>query len=156
RGWFPGAHDPGARAHRGSGRVLPGRLQRQVPGHHAARGMDGRRREAAGRVGGAGREMQEQIVFFAEVGRSGEQFNIFTIRSDGTDRKNLTRANAAEMAPVFSPDRKKIAFAVLPNAESRRFDLHVVSADGSYRAPITRLPKGTAAVTPAWSPDGRQ
>src|SRR4051794_15899375 len=100
--------------------------------------------------------MQEQIVFFAEVGRSGEQFNIFSIRADGTDRRNLTRARATEMDPVFSPDRRKIAFAVLPSAESKRIDLYTMSPNGSQRTPLTRLPKGTAAVAPSWSPDGRQ
>src|SRR5207248_26662 len=97
-----------------------------------------------------------RIVFWASPDGSCEPSNIFSICTDGNRRRKMTGAHATEMDPAYSPDRRRIAFAVARSAESRRVDLFVMNSDGSNRQPLTHLRKGEAAIAPAWSPDGRQ
>src|SRR5437870_3021554 len=53
----------------------------------------------------------EKILFVSN--RAGEKkFNIFTMNPDGSEQTNLTRSDAMEFDPVWSPDRTRIAFAV--------------------------------------------
>jgi dipeptidyl aminopeptidase/acylaminoacyl peptidase len=79
--------------------------------------------------------------------RSGE---IYVINADGSGQWRLTRNRAKDIAPVGSPDGRRIAFA---SDRGGNFELYVMNADGSAQRRLTRRP---ANAFPAWSPDGRK
>lgn len=86
---------------------------------------------------------------------------IFTIRSNGTDRRLLRTGTRTAFAPSWSPDGTQIVFATwrqpveavqwdttIP-AKHVRSSIYVVRLDGSGRRLVAR-----DAATPDWSPDG--
>jgi TolB protein len=96
----------------------------------------------------------EKVVFVSN--RDGDKkMNIFTMNLDGSGQKNLTNTEGGtELDPVFSPDGKRIAFAVMPNGEKPQSDLYVMNSDGTGR---TRIVEGAGlAFSPSWSPDGKR
>jgi len=70
-------------------------------------------------------------------------FNIYTMKLDGTDLMRLTTGGVSRM-PKWSPDGRRIAFVM-----SAR--IHIMAADGSNISPF-----GPPISTwdPCWSPDG--
>jgi Tol biopolymer transport system component len=90
------------------------------------------------------------------------QSGLVVMNADGSGRANITSAMDAN--PAWSPDGTQIAFSRTDPARCRSFgvsprfctaDLYVVHPDGSALAAITTNDIGVAAVTPAWSHDGR-
>ena len=76
-----------------------------------------------------------------------EDYDIYVINADGSNLTRLTTYPDNELAPAWSPDGKKIAFA----SYGERYGLYVMNADGSN---VTRLLKDTI-YAPSWSPDGK-
>ena len=75
--------------------------------------------------------------------------DIHTINPDGTGQANLTNDGAADFAPAWSPDGRRIAFS---SNRAGNFEIWVMWADGSG---ATRLTNNAALdAEPAWSPDG--
>ncbi len=74
---------------------------------------------------------------------------LFTVRSDGTDRRHLNIELATTGWPSWSPDGKRIAFSGA-TAGSSISSIYVIGIDGTHRVLIAR--HGTA---PDWSPDGK-
>ena len=86
---------------------------------------------------------------------------IFTIRSDGTDRRLLRTGTRTAFAPSWSPDGTQIVFATWRQPVERvqwdttipakhvRSAIYVVGLDGGGRRLVAR-----DAATPDWSPDG--
>lgn len=70
-------------------------------------------------------------------------FEIFTIRADGSGLRQLTRNSVQDWMPVWSSRRQKIAFV-------RRKAIWVMAADGSGQRRLFR------GLQPSWSPDGTQ
>jgi hypothetical protein len=91
------------------------------------------RRAAAGRARGT--------ILFAS-NRTGN-FEIYSVRADGSHLGQLTRNTAGDTRPAFSPDGRRIAFV-------RGYDLWLMNADGSRQRKLDRIEEG-----PAWSPDSR-
>jgi Tol biopolymer transport system component len=86
------------------------------------------------------------IVFTADPpGITVEQ--IFRITPSGTGLKQLTRGTYPSIAPAFSPDGKRIAFARLGAG------VFSMSPDGTS---VRRLTSNGRDSFPAWSPDGKQ
>lgn len=82
-----------------------------------------------------------------------QNWEIFSIRPDGSDRINVTKTPAVhELYPQASPDGSQIAFLVdeQQGTETQR-SLWVMNADGTNRRQVS-----TAAREPTWSPDGTQ
>ncbi len=69
---------------------------------------------------------------------------IYSIRHDGTDRRQLT-TDTHSRGPRWSPDGRSIVF-------HRSGDIWVMKADGSAAHRITRGPAGD--INPDWSPGG--
>jgi len=86
---------------------------------------------------------------------NGCKLDIWLIRPDGTGEHRLTR-DGRSSAPTWSPDGKKIALSRY-NADSSRWDLYVMNADGTGARDLTANVHNPDLDVegPAWSPDGR-
>jgi Tol biopolymer transport system component len=80
-----------------------------------------------------------------------EQFDLYTVRPDGSDLVQLTDDEVAEHEPSWSPDGAEITFATGESDASQ--DVYVMNADGSNVRKLTDW-EGLDLL-PVWSPDGR-
>src|SRR5258708_1308658 len=89
----------------------------------------------------------KRVVF---VSNRGGRPNIWIMRSDGGDPKNLTRDQGDNGSPAWSPDGKQIAF------QSSRIEglmrIFLMNGDGSGQHALG----SGSGERPAWSPDGRR
>ena len=72
---------------------------------------------------------------------------IFVVKADGTDRRNLTRNPASDDQPALVPDGRRLVFIREPGK------LWVMNADGRQQR---RLANASGWVGLRWSPDGSQ
>ena len=89
-----------------------------------------------------------------DSGRSGGTQNIFTVRPDGSDVRQLTFLTAGQGAavwPAWSPDGQSIAFERGGNGPNRMF---VMNADGSGQRLLFNDDAGYDDFRPSFSPDG--
>lgn len=78
---------------------------------------------------------------------------IFTIPAEKGDVRNLTNSSgSAEIAPVWSPDGKSIAYFSDKTGEYR---LYIAPQDGMVAAREILLPEPSRPYSPAWSPNGK-
>jgi TolB protein len=99
-----------------------------------------------------GLPMNGRIYFTS--GLTGGSSEIYSMKSDGTDRQRLTyTSDEYEQDIAVSRDGKKLLVVAQANGvvESR---LYAMNADGTNRRFVTSLPGGVI-TDPAWSPDGR-
>lgn len=83
------------------------------------------------------------------------KMEIFTCDPDGKNQKQLTHNNAANFAPFFFPDNKRVIFASnLNDPGGRFFDLFAMKTDGSGFERITF--GGHFNAFPMFSPDGKK
>lgn len=78
-------------------------------------------------------------------------FDIYSMKPDGTDRKQLTGDAANDYAPDVSPNGEKIAFASFRSGANK---IYVMNADGTAVRNLSGSEAGESG--PAWSPDGRR
>ena len=76
-------------------------------------------------------------------------WEIYSMRSDGSDPVRLTDNDANDMSPSWSPDGRQILF--VSDRDGNR-DVFVMNADGNGQINVTNHP--TEDWTPVWSPDG--
>ncbi|HEV8427575.1 MAG TPA: hypothetical protein VGQ41_06655 [Pyrinomonadaceae bacterium] len=89
---------------------------------------------------------QERIAYQAIVDNN---YDIWSVKTDGSDPKRLTTNSAADSDPAVSPDGGKIAFT---SSRDGNLEIYVMNADGTNQK---RLTTNTATdQDPAWSPDG--
>jgi Tol biopolymer transport system component len=81
--------------------------------------------------------------------------DIYTVRADGTDLRQLTNGPDVESLPVWSPDGSRIAYLVSNAAGT---SLAVMDAGGGSRktlVPASGTGQNCIDGAPAWSPDGK-
>lgn len=87
------------------------------------------------------------LIAFTDFAAGGQ---IFTIRSDGTGRRQLTHFDAPAGSPSWSADGRRIIFNSFTDRGSRLF---VMNADGSHLRRIGGGTPGLEDFEPTYSPD---
>jgi Tol biopolymer transport system component len=83
------------------------------------------------------------------------QLEIMVADADGSNARALTKNGAANFAPYFHPDGKRVLFASnVENPRGRNFDLYLVNDDGTGLERVTFNP--TFDGFPMFSPDGKK
>ena len=80
-----------------------------------------------------------------------DNFEIFSMDTNGTNQTNLTNNTADDVDPAWSPDGRKIAFA---SSRDDGATLEIYVMDGKGANPIRLTNNTDDDFTPAWSPDG--
>src|SRR5262245_36261050 len=70
-----------------------------------------------------------QIAYCSSRGDPTGQFDIWTMKQNGKDKRRLTQLGGGATFPDFSPDGSRIAFGARP-AGAPNFDIYVIDADG--------------------------
>ena len=96
--------------------------------------------------GGGGPEGKIAFVSF-----EGDNQEIYVMKPDGSDKRNITNDPATDFDPDWSPDGKRIAFV---SDRSGQVSIYVMDADGSNLRRITA--DGAGGLGPRWSRDGTQ
>jgi Tol biopolymer transport system component len=78
------------------------------------------------------------------------QEDIFVVRQDGTDPRQLTNDRYRDRVPRWSPDGKRIAFY---SDRGGSYEIWTINFDGSGLRQIT-AGSGKSIYYPSWSPDG--
>lgn len=84
-------------------------------------------------------------------------FEIWVMNADGTNKRQVTKLGAASFAPFFTPDGKKIIFCTnhfATDQRKRNFDLALINVDGSGLERVTY--NETFDGFPMFSPDGKK
>jgi TolB protein len=84
-------------------------------------------------------------------------FEVWIMNADGTNKRQVTKLNAASFAPFFTPDGKRIIFCTnyfATDARKRNFDLALINTDGSGLERVTY--SEVFDGFPMFSPDGKK
>lgn len=83
------------------------------------------------------------------------QGDIYVMKDDGSDVRQLTNTPLWEVTPSWSPDGRHIVFArEFRSAEGQQIDIFIMGADGTNEQRLTQHP--TSDTFPTWSPDGKK
>lgn len=83
------------------------------------------------------------------------RMEIFVMNADGSGKKQITNNGAANFAPFFHPDNKRIIFASnMNNPRSRNFDLFLINDDGTGLEQVTFNPSFDSF--PMFTRDGKR
>ena len=89
------------------------------------------------------------LVFQRPVGK---QVDLYTMASDGSGVRRLTRTATWEEKPEWSPDGQRLAFA-LSRPSGEPTEIATLDATGGNLRVLTGF--GSVSHAPTWSPDGR-
>jgi Tol biopolymer transport system component len=90
-----------------------------------------------------------RIAFVSD--RDGD-LEVYTMRPDGSNVRQLTFNDAPEFRPNWSPDSRTITFTSRRDGDA---EVYVMDADGTHQTNVTADPAGDDGVS-AWSPDGEK
>jgi Tol biopolymer transport system component len=91
-----------------------------------------------------------RIAFVSD--RDGADFEVYTMRPNGSSVRQLTFNDAEEFRPNFSPDGRQITFTTDRDGD---FEVYVMDASGTNQTNATANPAGDDGNS-AWSPDGEK
>jgi TolB protein len=91
---------------------------------------------------------RDLIAFFSQ---QGNVINIWTVRPDGTQSRQITDQPGESRQPWWSPNGATLAFSA--NRGTVTFDVRLAEEDGSNIRTITR---GGSFEQPFWSPSGKK
>ena len=81
--------------------------------------------------------------------------DIWVMKADGTNKKQITNNGKANFAPYFFPDGKRVIFSSnAADPRGRDFDLYAINVDGSGLERVTF--NSTFDGFPMFSPDGKK
>jgi len=81
--------------------------------------------------------------------------DLYVMRADGSEQRQITHLGGASFAPFFFPDGQRIIFASnYQHPSTSEFELYAVNRDGSGLEPITFT--GGFNAFPQFSPDGKR
>jgi Tol biopolymer transport system component len=113
-------------------------------------------------VGPAWLPSGESVLYAASL--RGSRLKLFSIRSHGGGRRQLTHDNLDDFDPIWSPDGRRIAFArgdVSEGFSAIERSLHPDSVQrsslylmGAYGSHVRRLTRSGVDTMPSWSADG--
>jgi Tol biopolymer transport system component len=84
-------------------------------------------------------------------------FEIWVMNADGSNKRQVTKLGAASFAPFFTPDGKRIIFCTnyfASDPRKRNFDLALINVDGAGLERVTY--NETFDGFPMFSPDGKK
>ena len=84
-------------------------------------------------------------------------FEVWVMNADGSNKRQVTKLDAASFAPFFTPDGKRIIFCTnyfAADARKRNFDLALINVDGTGLTRVTF--NETFDGFPMFSPDGKK
>ncbi len=84
-------------------------------------------------------------------------FEVWTMNADGTNKRQITNLGAASFAPFFTPDGKRIIFCTnyfADDERKRNFDLALINLDGTGLERVTFYESFDGF--PMFSPDGKK
>lgn len=84
-------------------------------------------------------------------------FEVWVMNADGSNKRQVTKLNAASFAPYFTPDGKALIFCTnyfATDPRKRNFDLAMINLDGTGLKRITY--NETFDGFPMFSPDGKK
>ena len=99
-----------------------------------------------------GAELDEYRRLLAQGLVRPSKMELFVMKADGSDARQVTRNGAANFCPYFHPDSRRIVYSSNAGASPREFDLWLVGEDGSGGERITAAPGFDGF--PVFSPDG--
>ena len=84
-------------------------------------------------------------------------FEVWVMNADGSNKRQVTKLNAASFAPFFTPDGKRIIFCTnyfATDKSKRNFDLALINVDGTGLERVTY--NESFDGFPMFSPDGKK
>ncbi len=100
------------------------------------------------------KELQEYKTLLADGLWRPSDLEIFVMKSDGTDVRQVTRLGGSSFAPYFHPDGKRLIFSSNQHdPKGRNFDLYLINIDGTGLERVTF--NDTFDGFPMFSPDGK-
>lgn len=100
---------------------------------------------------GAGAGVAPGFIVYTAKERAEDTWEIYVMRSDGSDPTRLTHNAANDIQPMWSPDGRRIVF--VSDRDGNR-EIYVMNADGNEQLNLTHHP--AEDWTPCWSPDGQR
>jgi TolB protein len=83
------------------------------------------------------------------------EMDLWVMRADGSEQKQITKLAGASFAPSFYPDSRRIIFASnYEHPTSSQFELYAINRDASDLERITFA--GGFSAFPQFSPDGKK
>ena len=100
-----------------------------------------------------GAELDEYRRLLAQGLVRPSRMELFVMKADGSEPRQVTRNGAANFGPYFHPDSKRIIYSSNAGESPREFDLWLIGEDGGGGERVTAAPGFDGF--PMFSPDGR-
>jgi Tol biopolymer transport system component len=90
----------------------------------------------------------EYIAFQSTRDDPNDYFDIYVMRSDGTDIRRLTNVPSQDSQPSWSPDGKRIIFESNRDSDDWIYHIYIMNADGTEQKRLVEIESNS----PVWRP----